>query len=196
MGEGGGENRNNEKIQILDLGCGDGINAVHIKQFFTHIEYYGIDISNESIVQAKKRNTSSGVHFKCYDGKQIPYQEEKFDMVFIACVLHHVPHEEHKNLLLECKRVLKENGSIFIFEHNPLNPVTRKIVNDCVFDQDAVLVHKSKLKRILRQIGLHHIKISYTIFFPRKGIFCKFLWMEQLLDWLPFGGQYFINCKK
>lgn len=146
-------------------------------------------------LQAKKLENPN-VHFECYDGKKIPYQNESFDMILIACVLHHVPHEEHEKLLTECKRVLKENGCIYVFEHNPWNPLTRKIVNDCEFDKDAVLVSGRRLMKTMKQAGFCNMKIYYTIFFPRKGIFRKILQLEKLLKWLPFGGQYYIQYKK
>lgn len=183
------------KVRVLDLGCGDGMNAVHFQQLFEQVEYWGIDISHASIMQAKKLENSN-VHFALYDGKKIPYQEESFDIILIACVLHHVPHEEHEKLLADCRRVLKENGCIYIFEHNPVNPITRKIVNECEFDQDAVLVQKGKLMKTMKKAGFCNMRLCYTIFFPRKGIFRRILMLETLLKWLPLGGQYYIRCKK
>lgn len=187
--------KKNKKVRILDLGCGDGINAVHFQQCFAQMEYFGIDISRASIKQARKIE-SPNVHFEYYDGKKIPYYDGSFDIILVACVLHHVPHEEHEKLLAECKRVMKENGSIYIFEHNPVNPVTRKIVNDCEFDKDAVLVHIGKLIKTMRQAGFCNMKISYIIFFPRKGIFNKMIGIEKMLKWFPLGGQYYVSCKK
>lgn len=169
------------------------MNAVYFGRYFAGMEYCGIDVSHAAIVQAKKLEDAN-VHFECYDGKKIPYENNSFDIILIACVLHHVPQEEHEKLLLECKRVLKDNGSIYIFEHNPVNPVTRKIVNDCAFDADAVLIRAGRLKKMLDKIGFWHVKISYTIFFPRKGILNKIVWLEGLLKRLPLGGQYYVSC--
>ena len=36
--------------------------------------------------------------------------------------------------------MLSEKGNIFITEHNPYNPVTRKIVSECAYDKDAILL--------------------------------------------------------
>lgn len=183
------------KVKVLDLGCGDGINAAHFEHYFAGMEYFGIDVSHMSIMQAKKSERQN-VHFECYDGKKIPYKDGSFDIILVACVLHHVPHGEHRGLLSECKRALKENGSIYIFEHNPANPATRKIVDGCEFDRDAVLVHKGDLKKIMDQIGFRNVRASYTIFFPRKGIFKKLVRFEGLLKGLPLGGQYYLSGQK
>jgi hypothetical protein len=39
-----------------------------------------------------------------------------------------------------CYSRLKEDGHFIIFEHNPINPVTRHLVKNCPFDADAVLL--------------------------------------------------------
>ncbi len=193
--EWGGVKNRSGKARILDLGCGDGMNAVHFQQYFMRMEYYGIDISSASIMQAKKLQ-GLNVHFECYDGKKIPFEDQNFDIILVACVLHHVPHGEHEKLLSECNRVLKENGCIYIFEHNPVNPVTRKLVSDCEFDRDAVLVRRGRLVSRMKRAGFHNIKVSYIIFFPRKGFFKRALGAEKLLRWLPLGGQYYVSGQK
>ena len=149
------------------MGCGDGMNAVHFQQYFMRMEYYGIDISSASIMQAKKLQ-GLNVHFECYDGKKIPFEDQNFDIILVACVLHHVPHGEHEKLLSECNRVLK----------------------------DAVLVRRGRLVSRMKRAGFHNIKVSYIIFFPRKGFFKRALGAEKLLRWLPLGGQYYVSGQK
>jgi hypothetical protein len=53
---------------------------------------------------------------------------------------HYVPCADHIGLLREIRRVLsKKAGRLFIYEHNPLNPLTLRAVRTCEFDRDAVL---------------------------------------------------------
>lgn len=47
---------NNGKVW-LDFGCGDGNSARFILKYFPQSQYYGVDVSSESIEVAKKRNT-------------------------------------------------------------------------------------------------------------------------------------------
>ena len=51
-------------------------------------------------------------------------------------------------------RVLRPGGIAAIFEHNPLNPLTRRVVSNCVFDEDAVLLRRRRARGLLRQAGL------------------------------------------
>lgn len=87
---------------------------------------------------------------------------------------------------------------MILFEHNPLNPLTRKIVRECPFDKGVTLIPAFRMKRLaLRAFGsVRNVRIRYTIFFPRKGIFKKLLPLERKLWWLPLGGQYYMEYIK
>ena len=159
--------------------------------------YNGIDISEESINFAKKNYGSlTNVSFQVYEGKKIPFENNTFDLVFMSCVMHHIKSDDHKSIIEECKRVLKDNGLIIIFEHNPNNPLTLKAVNTCPFDKDAVLLKSKQLKNLFVSCGLKDVLVRYTIFIPRKGILEKLTFIEKFLYWLPIGGQYYIVGKK
>lgn len=185
----------NSQVSILDLGCGDGLNSKFFVEYFPLTYYLGIDISKESIGVAKKMENER-VKFTVYDGKHIPAKDNSIDIVFISCVFHHIDPTEHVHLLSECRRVLKLDGRIYIFEHNPYNFLTRKVVKDCVFDEDAILISANKLQKKIRKAGLYPVKTCYTIFMPRKGFFNKLLKFERALWWLPLGGQYYIVALK
>jgi ubiquinone/menaquinone biosynthesis C-methylase UbiE len=180
---------------ILDLGCGDGNSAVFFGKYFPNSRYFGIDSSAKSVVVARAKEVS-GAKFACYDGERIPYGENLFDLVFIACVLHHIPRERHTSVLREVRRVLKPGGRVYVFEHNPLNPVTRKVVRDCPFDEGVVLLNVKYTKERLVDAGFRDEKIAFTIFFPRHSIFRPFLGLERYLAWLPLGGQYVYSAVK
>lgn len=174
----------------LDLGCGDGTTAKYIKKYFPDCKYIGIDVSQKSIEIARKRYGEDNIAFDYYDGEKIPYEDNSFDIVFIACVLHHITPKNRPLLLQECHRVLKLGGKIIVFEHNPYNPVTRKMVNTCIFDENAILITARELSDLFRMIGLEG-KIQYTIFFPRKKMFSSLLRLEKYFRKIPLGGQFY-----
>jgi len=80
--------------------------------------------------------------------------------------------------------------------YNPLNPVTKHLVNTCVFDKDAKLLKSAYTARMLRENNFDIKKKKFVIFFPRKGILSKLIFLEKYLHWLPIGGQYFIVANK
>jgi ubiquinone/menaquinone biosynthesis C-methylase UbiE len=183
------------KVAILDVGCGDGLTATFVQKHFPSWQTTGIDISGKSIAAAEKRLIKQAT-FQLFDGNQIPFENDSFDIVFIAAVLHHIEFSHHQNLMQEMYRVLKSGGRLYLFEHNPLNPVTKYLVKTCVFDKDARLLNFNYAKRLLKTVHFKAIKRRFILFFPRKGIFTKLLPIEEKLGWLPLGGQYYYRCIK
>lgn len=175
---------------VLDLGCGDGNSAVFFRKHFPRCEYNGLDTSIKSVAVAEEKEVS-GATFAHYNGFDIPFPEGCFDIVFIACVLHHIDPSQHEKFLTEGKRVLKNGGRLYIFEHNPLNPLTRRIVKNCPFDEDAILLNSTYTKKMLKRLDFRNVNVGYTIFFPRHQFFNRIIRLEKYLKWLPIGGQYY-----
>lgn len=180
----------------LDLGCGDGLASVYVNKYFPQMEYCGIDISENSIKKALKREGLFNSNFILYDGEHIPFPDNTFSVVFMACVIHHIDPKKRDDILKECKRVLKDNGKLIVFEHNTYNPVTLKVVNDCIFDNDAILVNQHDFGKQLKSIGFRNLKRRYTLFFPRKKAFNWLIPLEKHLSWCMFGGQYYYVAEK
>jgi len=185
----------NDALNVLDIGCGDGATELFMQQYFPQWKVNGIDISEKSIQEASQRNLPNAV-FSVFNGTHIPFADNSVDIVFMAGVLHHVSFDIHRQLIKEVYRVLKTAGRFYLYEHNPNNPLTRYLVNTCVFDKDAKLLKSSYTNGLLKSEGLQIKKKEFIIFFPRKGILSKFIFLEKYLQWLPLGGQYFISAYK
>jgi ubiquinone/menaquinone biosynthesis C-methylase UbiE len=180
---------------ILDLGCGDGLSIYFFGRVFPKTELHGIDVSEKSVRIAAGRGITNAA-FQVYNGQTIPFDKERFDLVFVSQVFHHIPHELHAGLLEEIFRVLSPAGRLYLFEHNPLNPLTRYIVSTCVFDKDARVIRAGRLIAACRRAGFQSISRRYTLFFPRHRFFTPLLQIESGLGWLPLGFQYYIHAKK
>lgn len=180
---------------VLDLGCGDGNSARFFQKHLPAFKVNGIDISEDSILEAKARNLPNA-NFEPYDGKHIPFEENKFDIVLIATVMHHIRPEHQLDLMKEVLRVTKPKGKVYIFEHNPWNPVTQHIVNTCVFDKDAILLTPPYCKNLVKQAGFKDVNNSFTLFFPRSTMFKPLLSIEKYLSFIPMGGQYYTTGTK
>src|SRR4030095_3021135 len=122
------------------------------------------------------------------------FYENTFDLTFAINVMHHVPPEMWENFTKEMYRVLKPGGITAVFEHNPFNPLTRRVVSRCEFDRDAVLLKRGKIKSLFSSAGFKPGEDAYIIFFPFKlGIFRG---IESLLKWLPLGAQQYVTGRK
>jgi SAM-dependent methyltransferase len=182
-------------LRVLDVGCGDGATEIFFQKYFPSWQVTGTDISEKSIAEAKAKGLSNAV-FETYDGSRIKNNDAEFDVVFMAGVLHHIDFSLHASLLAEIKRVLKNDGRFYLFEHNPLNPLTRHLVKTCIFDKAARLLPFTYTRALLKKAGLPVSRRQFIIFFPRKGLLSKLIFLEKYLKWLPLGGQYFFVAGK
>jgi SAM-dependent methyltransferase len=166
---------------VLDFGCGIGNLTRLLVRSFAHVR--GYDPSSDSVALAKKRAPSA----EFYDDLDaIP--AATFGAVVLANVLHHVPPENRLGLMKSIARVLAPGGKAVVFEHNPYNPVTRKVVRECEFDENAVLLYPNETRHLLRDAGLEHVERDFIVFFPRA--LSALRGMEPLLRWVPMGAQY------
>jgi ubiquinone/menaquinone biosynthesis C-methylase UbiE len=182
-------------VRLLDVGCGDGASEIFLHRQFPSWQLEGIDVTEQSIAQAQNRNIPSA-KFQLYNGTQIPFEDKSFDVVFIAAVLHHIEFSFHSLLIKEIYRVLKPGGRLYLFEHNPLNPLTRYLVKTCPFDKNAKLLTYGYTKKLLQALPFNAVKRKFILFFPRKGILSGLIRLEEKLGWLPLGGQYYYRAVK
>ena len=183
----------NSPVRILDFGSGIGGSIPHVHKHFSSAHLTCLDLSQRSLEIAEKRFPSLAqyVHF---DGVHIPFPSDCFDIGYAMCVFHHIDHTEHVSLFKELHRVIRPGGFLFVFEHNPYNPLTVHVVNNCVFDENARLIRGADMKRQLLAASFASVKIRYRVFFPH---FLKALRpLEKVLTWLPLGGQYYALSSK
>jgi len=87
--------------RVLELGGGNGYQATLLASWGCHVT--SIDVALPP--------PGETVFFpvQLYDGRQIPFPDDTFDMVYSSCVLEHV--SGLASLLRETRRVLKASGS-------------------------------------------------------------------------------------
>lgn len=177
-------------IKVLDIGSGVGLVDSFLKGKIKNL--YGVDVEEGVVEKAKYNNPE--VNYSIYNGSKLPFEDNTFDLCFAINVMHHVPPSLWENFLQEMRRVLKPGGLAAVFEHNPLNPLTRLAVARCEFDRDAVLLHHGKIKSLFKTAGLKLFEDKFIVFFPFKAKL--FRGIETALGWLPLGAQHYVTGKK
>jgi ubiquinone/menaquinone biosynthesis C-methylase UbiE len=173
-----------KQLQVLDIGCGIGLIDRALDGGLAKL--CGVDTSLRSLEMA--RTTAPTTWFVHYDGVRLPFINSSFDAAFASCVLHHVPPSVRQNFMLEMLRPLRPMGAIIVIEHNPLNPVTRRVVSRCAFDADAVLLQHSETAQLMAEAGATVIGRRYVGFSPFRNSLVERA--ESVLGWLPIGAQY------
>lgn len=180
-------------LRILDFGTGVGGSIPWFARYFPDAALTGVDVSQRSLDIARGRFPDIAT-FVGFDGTTLPFAAAQFDIAFAAGVFHHIDHGRHGDSLRELHRVLAPGGRLFVFEHNPRNPLTVRAVRDCAFDDDAVLVGAGAMRARLTDAGFAGVATRYCLFFPR--LLRALRPLEQKLGWCPLGAQYYVSGRR
>ena len=102
----------------LDIGCGQGTYLEYLDKISSKM--VGIDFSFNNV----KNTLCSNKHGLNCDGTRLPFKSNFFDFCFSINVLHHLPSTTlQQSFLNEMIRVVKPNGTIFIFDLSLRNPI-------------------------------------------------------------------------
>jgi SAM-dependent methyltransferase len=173
--------------KILDFGCGIGSMLKFLKETFTDSKFYAYDESLKSLEHLKIKYPDVNCVYSLNS-------VEKFDLIIVSNVIHHVKSTERSDLFQKIYNLLDDNGRLLIYEHNPYNPITLKVVANCEFDIDAELINKKNLIKLCNENNFQLQKSGYIHFFPSK---LKILFnLEKYLKWFFLGAQYFCIFSK
>ena len=106
--------------KVLDIGCGLGREAFPLADLCYDV--VGIDISKEVISQVRQLSEEKGydIPFVVYDGKNLPFPDDSFDVVLIWAQTFGLLYGEafRRDYLAECSRVLKSGGLFSFSAHD------------------------------------------------------------------------------
>ena len=100
-----------ENMQILDVGCGDGVYEKLLDpEIIKNNNFFGLDISD--LQREKSKAVFKEIKGIDFEKDSIPYEDGRFDYAICSEVVEHLFYPE--KILNEIKRVLKPGG-ILIF---------------------------------------------------------------------------------
>ena len=131
-----------------------------------------------------------GVRYELAERDRLPFPDGKFDLAFAVCVVQVLPPAERPRFVAELARVTRHGGLVVVFEHNPLNPLTRLVVRRCEFGEDARMLRMAEAERLFRENGVAPVDRGYLLLFPSRRR--RVLAVERALRRLPLGAQYYL----
>ena len=119
----------NEKI--LDLCTGTGTNAIGIAKEKPNTKIMGVDLSDNMLKVAVNKARKQGirnVRFYQMDATHLKFKQETFDKILLSLVLHELDEELAVKIIVEAKRVLKDEGEIIITEWEPSKQIRKRLL--------------------------------------------------------------------
>lgn len=163
-------------LHILEVGCGSGIVMRKLRKLGYIVD--GIDISPVAV------KLSGG---KLASATKIPFGDKKFDCVVAISIIEHLYEKEGGKFINEARRVLKDNGIIFIVTPNFASPFRLLKGKQWIGYSDSTHVFfytPFSLKKLLENNGFTHTKLLFKVTTP-------------ILEWpLPRFFQKFPNFLK
>ena len=121
--------------KVLEAGCGVGAQTITLARNSPEADITSIDISAESVAEAKKKVESAGftnVHFQQSDIFDLPFEPQSFDHVFVCFVLEHLANPT--DALIALKKLIKPGGTITVIEGDH---------GSTFFHPDSLYAHKA-----------------------------------------------------
>lgn len=93
---------------VLDMGCGSGLDMYLIKKYHQNKKVYGTDISIRLLIEARRVSNE----LVCADIAELPFKSGVFSIVIMNGVFNLI--SDKKKMLEEVNRVLSDKGSLII----------------------------------------------------------------------------------
>tara|TARA_B100000315_G_scaffold244304_1_gene268680 strand:+ start:4242 stop:4901 length:660 start_codon:yes stop_codon:yes gene_type:complete len=97
--------------KILDVGCGKGFMLYDFTRLIPGIKVAGIDISEYAISNAMEKVKP---FLKVGNAKELPFEDNSFDLVISITTVHNLKREDCKSALLEIERVSSKDKFITV----------------------------------------------------------------------------------
>lgn len=107
-----------DNSKVLDFGCGNMFTSKEILNIKPTLHITGIDVIKDQNLDDEFFKDER-LSFKLLTTKEIPFEDNSFDISFALAVLHHT--EDPEYYLSELKRVTKPTGSIILIEEMYIN---------------------------------------------------------------------------
>lgn len=169
--------------KVLDFGCGVGLLSRYLRKHLPAARIDGFDVSQDSIAKVDPALSTQGLFTST-----LRDLAQDYALIVVANVMHHIPPERRLGIIQDLADRLDRGGLLSIFEHNAANPVTRWVVERCVFDADAILLPARETAGHVTAAGLRLKRRDYIVFMPSFLAWLRPL--ESSLRWLPLGAQY------
>lgn len=144
----------NDNIEILDLGCGTGIEFQYLFNKNPEIKITGIDLSEKMLAKLREKYKDKMNQIKLIKGSYLSYKIKKnhYDYIISVLTLHHLTYEKKLKLYKNILAGLKENAYY--------------IEADYIVSEEEEKLFIEKCQKQISLLGKNEIKEGYHIDIP------------------------------
>jgi demethylmenaquinone methyltransferase/2-methoxy-6-polyprenyl-1,4-benzoquinol methylase len=142
--------------RILDVATGTGKQAFAFAK--RGYDVIGIDLSEDMLKIANKKNKYENVKFEVADATNTPFEDRHFDVSCVSFALHDMPLSIREKVLKEMVRVTKPKGIIVIVDYAlPKNKIGKYLIYRFVKSYESQYYPefiKSDIRATIRKSGI------------------------------------------
>ncbi len=148
--------------KILDVCTGTGSQALAFGKM--GYDVVGIDISEDMLKIANKKNKYDNVKFMVGDAADMPFDDNQFDASIISFALHDMPADIRERALAETIRVTRPKGDVVIVDYAlPRNKISRFLIYHITKLYETKYYQEFIKSDIQTLMGTYGIKIEKEI---------------------------------
>jgi SAM-dependent methyltransferase len=143
---------------VLDVGCGTGVLAARLADL--GYEVTGLDPSEGMLTQLRER--APGIRAVRGSATQMPFEDDEFDLSLSVATMHHIADAPAvRDALVEMVRVVRPEGRVIVWDHNPRNPYWPRLMKRVPQDRgDERLIPAEEVVAGLRASGAEPVLIT------------------------------------
>ena len=177
------QNRKNEQLNILDIGCGSGCISISLKKRFSNWNVFALDISEEALIIAK-HNAEINLAEIIFVKQNILEQTKNFDLPNFDLIVSNPPYvcESEKQVMRKNVIQFEPEKAIFVKDNSPFifyEAILNFTKNHCK-DKTSVFVEinerfPNELSTLFESNGFKNIEILKDIHEKSRFISCDYL---------------------
>ncbi|MFO7815194.1 MAG: class I SAM-dependent methyltransferase [Halanaerobiales bacterium] len=143
----------NRVINILDIGCGTGLELKYIFQKTPHAKIICLDLSEQMLNRLKEKYSFKNEQIELKVGSYLEdsFEENKYDYIVSAMTLHHLRYNKKLALYKKIYKALKSNG-IYIEGDYIVDEAKEKKILNATAEKEDIKIN-----------GNYHIDLPFSI---------------------------------
>ena len=152
-----------DEARVIDIGCGAGLLAKRLTAAGARV--MGVDPDETALAAA--RITAPSATFHCARAERLPFADGSFDFAVFLNSLHHVAPAAMFEALTEARRVLSDDGHLFVIE--PC--ATGSLFEVLKIIDDETIVRRHAQDAIGRMVHCGAVRMKQSLSYDRRERF-------------------------